>query len=126
MHALLLLAVLQSVVDSLPPPRGFVNDFAGVIDSGAAARMEATLRQVRQLTNGDIAVVTLSDLGGRPASDDALQIGRRWGLGGAGAAGDPAKNLGVVVLLVPRKDHRPGSGALFIATGRGAEGVLPE
>src|SRR5690242_4612519 len=121
MHVLLLLATLQSVVDSLPPPRGFVNDFAGVIDAATDARMEATLRQVQQLTHGDITVVTLSDLGGRPQSDVALQIGRRWGVGGTGAAGDPAKNLGVVVLLVPRKDHRPGSGALFIATGRGAE-----
>src|SRR2546427_12194736 len=59
------------------------------------------------------------------ASDVALQIGRQWGVGAKGAAGDPAKNLGGVVLLVPLKNHRAGTGRVFIATGRGAAGFLP-
>jgi len=124
MPLLLLFALLQAPRDSLPPPRGFVNDFAGVIDTAAAARMEATLREVQQLTHGDIAVVTLPDIGQREASDVALQIGRQWKLGGAGPAGDPSKNLGVVLLLVPLKNHQPGTGQVYIATGRGAEGFL--
>src|SRR5215471_19354863 len=121
---LLALASFQLPRDSLPPPRGFVNDFAGVIDAQTAARMEATLHEVQQLTHGDIAVVTLSDIGHREASDVALQIGRQWKLGGAGPAGDSSKNLGVVLLLVPLKNHRPGTGQVYIATGRGAEGFL--
>ncbi|PYP44475.1 MAG: hypothetical protein DMD50_14270 [Gemmatimonadetes bacterium] len=44
----------------------------------------------------------------------------------SGEAGDPTKNLGVVVLLVPQKNHRPGTGQIFIATGRGAEGFLTD
>ena len=119
-----ILVSLTGPVDTLPPPRGFVNDFAGVIDSQAVARMEATLREVQQLTHGDIAVVTLPDIGQREASDVALQIGREWKLGGAGPAGDPSKNLGVVLLVVPLKNHQPGTGQVFIATGRGAEGFL--
>jgi uncharacterized protein len=71
-------------------------------------------------------VVTLPDIGDRAASDVALQIGRQWGVGAKGAAGDPKKNLGVVVLLVPMKNHRPGTGQVFIATGRGAEGFLTD
>src|SRR6266446_6935716 len=73
-----------------------------------------------------IDAVTLPDIGDRPAGDVALQIGRQWGVGVKGEAGDPAKNLGVVVLLVPTKNHRPGTGQIFIATGRGAEGFLPD
>jgi len=119
-------ALAQLPRDSLPAPRGFVNDFAAVIDPQAAARMEATLREVQQLTHGDIAVVTLPDLGRREASDVALQIGRQWKLGGAGAAGDPSKDLGVVLLLVPLKNHQPGTGQVYIATGKGAEGFLPD
>src|SRR5437016_10816056 len=88
--------------------------------------MEAVIAEVRAKSRGEIAVVTLSDLGNRAASDVALQIGRQWGVGAKAAAGDPAKNLGVVVLLVPLKDHRPGTGQIFIATGRGAEGFLPD
>jgi uncharacterized protein len=111
---------------AIPAPRGFVNDFADVIDSAAIVRMEATIREVREKTQGEIAVVTLADLGNREAGDVALQLGRQWGVGAKGEAGDPAKNLGVVVLLVPLKDHQRGTGRVFIATGRGAEGFLPD
>jgi len=119
--ALLLVAQIQ-----LPAPRGYLNDFAGVLDSASVAHMEAVITEVRAKTRGEIAVVTLSDIADRPAADVALEIGRRWGVGAKGEAGDPAKNLGVVVLLVPLKNHRPGTGQIFIATGRGAEGFLTD
>jgi uncharacterized protein len=117
---LLLWLLAQAAQPQLPAPRGFVNDFAGVIPAPAAARMEAALRDLQQKTRGDIAVVTLPDLGGRAPADVALQIGRQWKVGGEGEAGDPARNLGVVVLVVP------SSRDLYIATGRGAEGFLPD
>src|SRR5467141_1104260 len=123
-EALILLAFLLQI--SVPPPRGFVNDFAGVLDSGSIRHVEAVIQEVREKTGGEIAVVTLSDLEGRAASDVAVQIGREWGVGAKGEAGDPKKNLGVVVLLVPRKNDRPGTGDIFIATGRGAEGFLTD
>jgi uncharacterized protein len=120
MPLLLLFLIAQLRTDSLPAPRGFVNDFAAVIPADAAAQIEAICQDVRAKTNGDIAVVTLADLGGRPASDVALQLGRAWKVGGTGEAGDPARNLGVVVLVVP------SSHDIYIATGRGAEGFLPD
>src|SRR5947209_16345613 len=123
MHPTVLVLLLQVAV---PPPRGYVNDFAGVLDPAAVAHMEAVITEVRDKTRGEIAVVTLADIGDRAASDVALQIGRQWGVGAKGAAGDPAKNLGVVVLLVPQKEGKPGTGQIFIATGRGAEGFLTD
>src|SRR2546425_7285738 len=126
MQLLWLLLVAQLGRDSLPPPRGYVNDFAGVIDAASVSHMEAVIAEVRAKSRGEIAVVTLPDIGDRAASDVALQIGRQWGVGAKGAAGDPAKNLGVVVLLVPLKNRRPGTGQVFIATGRGAEGFLTD
>src|SRR5258708_10941079 len=119
--ALALLLQLQ-----IPAPTGYVNDFAGVLDPEAAARMTALITELHETSGADVAVVTLPDLGGRSAADVAVQIGREWKLGGAGEAGDAAKNLGVVILLEPRKDHHPGTGDAFIATGRGAEGFLPD
>jgi uncharacterized protein len=120
-----LIAVLV-LMQAVPPPRGYVNDFAGVLDAASVAHMEAVIAEVRDKTRGEIAVVTLPDIGDRPAADVALEIGRRWGVGAKGEAGDPAKNLGVVVLLVPKQNHRPGTGHIFIATGRGAEGFLTD
>ncbi|HUK20522.1 MAG TPA: TPM domain-containing protein [Gemmatimonadales bacterium] len=125
-----MLPVLAGVVIlaqlAVPAPVGYVNDFAHVVDPASAQQLTDLISQVRDETKGEIAVVTLSDLGGREASDVAVQIGRQWGVGAQGAAGDPAKNLGVVILLVPRKNHQPGTGQLFLATGRGAEGFLPD
>ena len=118
------LAVLLQI--AIPVPSGYVNDFAAVLDPASIAHMDAVIREVKDKTRGEIAVVTLSDIGDREASDVALQIGRQWGVGAKAAAGDPAKNLGVVVLLVPLKNHRAGTGRVFIATGRGAEGFLPD
>src|SRR6266446_1278957 len=115
--ALLLVAQVQ-----VPPPRGYVNDFAGVLDAASVAHMEAVIAKVRDKTRGEIAVVTLPDIDDRSAADVALQIGRQWGVGAKGDAGDRSKNLGVVVLLVPQKNHQAGTGDVFIATGRGAEG----
>lgn len=123
MFAFALAFLLQAAI---PAPVGFVNDFAHVLDAAPVAHMEAVIAELRQKTRGEIAVVTLPDIGDRAASDVAVKIGREWGVGAKGEAGDPAKNLGVVILLAPRRDHKPGTGAIFIAVGRGAEGFLPD
>src|SRR3989442_3996157 len=88
--------------------------------------MEAVITEVRAKTRGEVAVVTLPDIADRPAADVALEIGRRWGVGAKGEAGDPAKNLGVVVPLGPLKNRRPGTGPIVIATGRGVPGFLAD
>src|SRR5213596_2263991 len=121
-----ILALTLLLQVTVPPPPGSVNDFAGVLDPASVAHMEGVITEVREKTRGEIAVVTLPDIDDRPAADVALQIGRQWGVGAKGEAGDPTKNLGVVVLLVPQKNHRPGTGQIFIATGRGAEGFLTD
>src|SRR6266568_2809830 len=111
---------------AIPAPTGVVNDFAHVLDPASAQQMTALIEDLRSKTHAEIAVVTLADIGDREPGDVALQIGRAWKVGATGEAGDRAKNLGVVILLVPLKDHRPGTGAFFIATGRGAEGNITD
>ena len=118
------LALLLQI--AVPAPRGYVNDFAAVLDSQSVRHMDAVIAEVRDKTRGEIAVVTLADIHDRSASDVAVQIGREWGVGAKGEAGDRAKNLGVVLLLVPMKNHQRGTGQIFISTGRGAEGFLTD
>src|SRR5438034_3795523 len=79
------LAVLLQI--AIPVPSGYVNDFAAVLDPASIAHMDAVIREVKDKTRGEIAVVTLSDIGDREASDVALQIGRQWGVGAKAAAG---------------------------------------
>jgi uncharacterized protein len=118
-----LVALLQIAI---PAPRGYVNDFAGVLEPAAITRMEAAIAEVRAQTQGEIVVVTLADIDDRAPADVALQIGRDWKVGPGAPPGDRVRNLGVLILLVPRKNHRPGTGHFYIATGKGAEGFLTD
>ncbi|HZF67293.1 MAG TPA: TPM domain-containing protein [Gemmatirosa sp.] len=113
-------------VDTLSRPAAQVNDYAGVLDAAARERLEGIARAVREASGGEIAVVTLADIGLRDASDVALQIGRRWGVGAASAIGQRTRNAGVVVLLVPKETSGDGRGKFAIATGQGTEGFVTD
>ena len=110
----------------IPAPQGYVNDFAGMIDSRLERAMTTLITEVQQKTGGEISVVTLRDLEGRASIDVARDIGRQWGVGAERRAGSQASNAGVVLLLVP--GQRPGDGGadLAISTGRGAEGFITD
>jgi len=115
-------------VDTLFPARpvGYVNDFAGLLDPPTEAALDTLARKVEAATGAEIAVVTLPTMGDREEEEVALAIARRWGVGAKAEIGDPRRNAGVVVLLVPRKNHRPGTGAFRIETGQGIEGIVPD
>ena len=123
MLSLILVASLQIQV---PQPTGFVNDFASVIDPATEGQMLVIINEVRRKSGGEIVVVTMTDLQGREPLEMAVQIGREWGVGATGGAGDRARNAGVVMLLRP--GQRPGDGRsrLQIAAGTGAEGFVTD
>ncbi len=116
----------QQPVESLFParPTGFLTDAAGVVDAASAAHIDSIARAVQATRGADIAVVVLPTIGEREPAEVALAIGRRWGVGGQGAAGDPRRNAGVVVLLVPRSAQQRGR--LRIEVGRGLEGLVTD
>src|SRR5712671_1313082 len=110
----------------IPAPLGVVNDYADVINPDAEARIERIAEDVRAKSRGEIAVVTLPDIGTRDVQEIALQIGRQWKVGKIGDPGDPTRNAGAVILLIPKETSRDGRGHCFIATGRGAEGFITD
>jgi uncharacterized protein len=124
--ALVAAAMLFQSGPQIPPPRGLVNDFANVIPTASAARMERIAQDVRDKSKGEMAVVTLPDLGGRDPSEVALRIGREWKVGNLAAIGDRSRNAGVVILLVPKETSADGSGHCRIETGQGAEGFITD
>lgn len=133
-----LLAVLQLTsttlwaqrpgVDSLFPaqPAGYVNDFAGILDPASTAQVDTLVRRLESATGAQIAVVTLASIGERNEGEVALEIGRRWGVGAKAEVGDPRRNAGVVLLLVPRQNHQPGTGHVRIEVGQGLEGIVTD
>src|SRR5678815_1411616 len=89
-------------------------------------RMAAIAADVRTKSRGEFTIVTLPDIGTRDVQEMALQIGRQWKVGKIGNPGDPTRNAGAVILLVPKETSKDGRGHCFIATGRGAEGFITD
>jgi uncharacterized protein len=118
-------ALLQSG-PQIPPPRGLVNDFAGVIPAETATRLGLIAQDVRDKTKGEMAIVTLPDIGGRDKADVARQIGRDWKVGNLADIGDRSRNAGVVILVVPKESASDGVGRCRIETGQGAEGFITD
>ncbi len=123
--------LLQPQITLPPPPRGYapnaaeiVVDAAGVLRPETIERINRLAFDVKQKSGGEIAVVTLPDLGGRSPEEVAIAIGRTWKIGAEGATGDRARNAGVVILVVPKESSRDGRGYIRIETGRGAEGFI--
>jgi len=110
----------------IPAPRGYVSDFASVIGSDRAARIERIIQDVHDKSGGEIAVVTLSDIGDRDVGQVALEIGRQWKVGARADVGDRRRNAGLVILVVPKETSSDGRGHISIQTGNGVEGFLTD
>ena len=129
---LLFLIALQAV--QLPPaPRGYGTATAEVVVDAAGVLLPATVDQINRIafdlhqkSGGEIAVVTLPDIGLRAPVDIALQLGRAWSVGSSAAIGQRTRNAGVVILLVPKESNSTGRGECFITTGQGTEGFITD
>ncbi len=118
--------VAHAQAPPLPQPVGYVNDFANVIPADAEQRITALAERLNAVTRGDMVVVTLPDLGGRPVEEVSLRLGREWKVGANAQIGDAARNAGVVILIVPKETAADGRGRCRIETGQGAEGFLTD
>ena len=71
-------------------------------------------------------MVTLPTIGDREEAEVALRDRPAWGVGAKAELGDPRRNAGLVLLLVPRQEGRPGTGHLRIEVGQGLEGIVTD
>ena len=91
-----------------------VNDYAKVLSADEVRTMETRLRSYYDTTSNCIIVVIINDLAGYEPADYAQRLGENWGVGTG------KYSNGLVILLSP-EGHE-----VFIATGYGLEGVLPD
>lgn len=117
LFGVLLTGFLNLSAQTLPqrpdPPR-LVNDLAGLLSPDETLALEQKLVAYSDSTSTQIAVVVVRALDGFDISEFATEIGEKWGVG------NKEKDNGVVVAIA--LDDRK----LFIATGRGTEGSLPD
>ena len=74
-------AIAQTTQSPLPPPTGYVNDYAGVIDKTTKQRMETTLTNLDHEQQIQFFVVTIDSTKGRDIFDYSLAVARGWGIG---------------------------------------------
>ena len=113
----------------VPPPSGFINDFADVLDASDEDATLAVIHEVKAKSKGEIVVVILRSLHGLSATDAARRIGNSWGVGYAGPSADPATRTGVVVLLAPFDGQyglELGEGAARFISDKEASRILAE
>lgn len=110
--------VSRAEIPERPNPPRLVNDFAGILSQSENNVLETKLEQFARETSTQIVVVTVPDLEGYDPADYAFRLGENWGVGQQG------KNNGLVILVKPKT--RNEQGRIFIATGYGLEGVLPD
>jgi uncharacterized protein len=95
-------------------PQGSVNDFAGVLSAPAKEKLAALCAEVDHKAGAQIAVVTVSSLGGEPVEQFSIDLATQWGVGPKQQA------RGVLILLAPNdRKYR-------VEVGYGLEAILPD
>lgn len=111
---LLLIASPLARALEVPPLRGRVNDYAGVMSQDQVRTLESQLAQFEQETGHQIAVLTIPTLDGEDIEGFSIRVAENWKIGKKGFDNG-------VILLVAVKDRK-----LRLEVGYGLEGVLPD
>jgi uncharacterized protein len=109
----------QSRVLPKPNPPRLVNDAAQLLTPDQIASLEAKLVAYDDTTSNQIAVVLVKTLNGLEPNDYATELGRLWGVGGK------EFNNGVIILISTGNDGQEKR-KVYIATGYGLEGAIPD
>jgi len=114
LFALLCAFSLSSGAQKNLSPSGYVDDFAGVLNSGTTQQLTDICAEVDHKAGAQIAVVTVKSLEGRPLEDFSLDLATKWGVGPKG------KSRGLLILLAP-SEHQ-----YRFEVGYGLESILPD
>jgi uncharacterized protein len=99
------------------PPR-IVNDYANFLSVQENQALENKLVQFNNQTSTQIAIVIVKSLDGYDPFSYANGLGENWGIGQKG------KDNGILILVKPK--YQNSKGEVFIATGYGVEGAVPD
>ncbi|MEJ5994581.1 TPM domain-containing protein [Pedobacter sp. Du54] len=109
------LSLFFSFAQSFPEKSNkLVTDQTNTLSAEQIARLEQKLVAFDDSTSNQIAVVIVKTVGDYDINEYALELGRKWGIGGK------TKNNGVILLIAI------GDRKMSIQTGYGLEGALPD
>ncbi|MGL5913840.1 MAG: TPM domain-containing protein [Bacteroidales bacterium] len=112
-----LLVQAQNLPKPMLPAR-LVNDFAAILSPQEQQLLELKLRLYHDSTSTQIYVITIANTDGYTLAQLSPEFFKQWGIG------QKDKNNGVLLLIKPKVGREYGD--VFIGTGYGMEGVLPD
>ncbi len=101
-----------------PDFTGYINDYAGLLDSGSITDLENLCSKIENETGSEIAVVLVDSLQGITEQEYAVRLFKKWGIGKAG------KDNGILILACTEGEE--GNRPLWIEVGYGLEGVITD
>ncbi len=102
------------VAAAFPTPKGFVNDFAAVLDQASRHRLEERLAVYERETTNEIAIAIFPSFGGRTIENVAVTLFEEWKIG------KRANNNGILIVAAIQ-DRR-----VRIEVGYGLEGKVTD
>ncbi len=107
----------KNILEQPNPPR-LVVDYANFLTPTEANNLEQKLLDFEKQTSNQILIVIVKSLEGNDKADFAYRVGQEWGVG------TKKFNNGIVLLVKPKTNEEKGE--VFIATGYGLEGAVPD
>lgn len=117
---------VERFVPPVPTPSSFISDARDVINAADQAGLDARIRGLQANGYGDIAVAILPSIGDYSPSQVAVAIYRAWKVGSVAQIGSARRDVGVLLLIVPKELAPDHKGQCWINTGTGAEGIITD
>ncbi len=112
--ALVLSVQVFSAEVKFPSAKGFVNDFAGIIDRESAAKIEVMAKTLKDRKGPEIAIVTINSSYPLEPKEYAVALFKKWGIGEKG------KDTGLLFLTCVKERRTE------IEVGYGLEGIVTD
>ncbi len=117
---------IRELVPPLPPGGTWISDERRLIEPGALAALNARIGALQREGLGDVGVAIIPSIANYTPAEVGVAIYRTWRVGRIDSIGSSRRNLGVLLLIVPKELSPDSSGVCWITTGRGAEGIVTD
>ncbi len=109
---------IEKYIPAVSTPAKLVNDYIDILTAEQEEALERKLVAYDDSTSNQFVIITIGDIGDYDIGDFATALGRKWGIGG--------KEFNNGLILVVLIDKEKAKRKVWIATGYGLEGAIPD
>jgi uncharacterized protein len=117
---------IAKFVPPVPTPASFISDQRSVLSPEAKRMLDGRIKALQAAGFGDVAVAILPSIGSYAPQQVGVEIYRTWKVGSVAAIGSARRDVGELILIVPKELAPDGKGQCFIVTGMGSEGIITD